>query len=317
MSHLAGRRAPSHSRVQPVRQPAGLAGDRPRHRRGAGWSPRSSPAASAASSRGRRTARSARTCPKRTARRPGGRWSVVRLLVFVLTWFVLALPLLDAIGVPLALGTNRRATREWLLASGVRVAIIVIVAWLVLRVALVMTTRIERELSQGEGLDVLERTKRAQTLGRLVHNVLAVLVGSIALLMVLRELGHRHRPDADRRRDRGRGPRVRRAVAGARRDRRVLPDPREPGARRRRGRHQRRRRRRRGHQPAHDRAAGCRGHRARLPERRASTRSRTARRTTPTTSSTSTCSTTRTWIASSRCCARRDGRSSRIPSTGI
>jgi moderate conductance mechanosensitive channel len=120
------------------------------------------------------------------ARRP---LAVARLLVFVLTWFVLAIPLLDAIGVPLAFGPNRRATREWLLASGVRVAIILIVAWLVLRVGLVMTARIERELSRGEGLDVLERTKRAQTLGRLVHNVLAVLVGSVALLMVLRELG--------------------------------------------------------------------------------------------------------------------------------
>ena len=93
------------------------------------------------------------------------------------------------IGVPLAFGPKRHATREWLLASGVRVAIILIVAWLVLRVGLVMTARIERELSRGEGLDVLERTKRAQTIGRLVHNVLAVLIGSIALLMVLRELG--------------------------------------------------------------------------------------------------------------------------------
>src|SRR5918994_742307 len=120
------------------------------------------------------------------ARRP---LVLARLLVFVLTWFVLAIPLLEAIGVPLAFGPNRQAAREWLLASGVRVAIILIVAWLVLRVGLVMTSRIERELSRGEGLDVLERTKRAQTLGRLVHNVLAVLVGSITLLMVLRELG--------------------------------------------------------------------------------------------------------------------------------
>src|SRR5918994_5614431 len=120
------------------------------------------------------------------ARRP---LVLARLLVFVLTWFVLAIPLLEAIGVPLAFGPNRQAAREWLLASGVRVAIILIVAWLVLRVGLVMTSRIERELSRGEGLDVLERTKRAQTLGRLVHNVLAVLVGAIALLVVLRELG--------------------------------------------------------------------------------------------------------------------------------
>src|SRR5829696_490432 len=120
------------------------------------------------------------------ARRP---LVLARLLVFVLTWFVLAIPLLEAIGVPLAFGPNRHATRDWLLASGVRVAIILIVAWLVLRVVGVMTARIERELSHGEGLDVLERMKRAQTLGRLVHNVLAVLVGSITLLMVLRELG--------------------------------------------------------------------------------------------------------------------------------
>ena len=123
---------------------------------------------------------------QKAARRP---LFVVRFLVFVLTWILLALPLLDALGLPLDLGTNRRAVRQWLLGSGVRVAIIIGVAWLVLRVVRVMTTRIERELSQGEGLDVLERTKRAQTLGRLIHNVLAVGVGSMALLMVLRELG--------------------------------------------------------------------------------------------------------------------------------
>jgi small conductance mechanosensitive channel len=58
-----------------------------------------------------------------------------------------------------------------------------------MRIVAVATTRIERELSQGEGLDVLERTKRAQTVGRLMHNLLAIVITSIALLMVLRELG--------------------------------------------------------------------------------------------------------------------------------
>ena len=38
-------------------------------------------------------------------------------------------------------------------------------------------------------MDVIERRRRAQTIGHLLHNVLAVLVASIALLMVLRELG--------------------------------------------------------------------------------------------------------------------------------
>jgi moderate conductance mechanosensitive channel len=123
---------------------------------------------------------------RQAARRP---LLFVRILVFLLAWAVFALPLLDAIGVPLELGTTPRAMRNWLFASGLRVVVILAVAWLVMRVVAVATTRIERELSQGEGLDVLERTKRAQTVGRLMHNLLAIVITSIALLMVLRELG--------------------------------------------------------------------------------------------------------------------------------
>jgi len=123
---------------------------------------------------------------RQAARRP---LLIVRILVFLLAWAVLALPLLDAIGVPLELGTTPRAMRNWLFASGIRVVVILALAWLVMRIVTVATTRIERELSQGEGLDVLERTKRAQTLGSLIHNVLAIVITAIALLMVLRELG--------------------------------------------------------------------------------------------------------------------------------
>ena len=114
---------------------------------------------------------------------------LLRMLVFVMTWAVLSVPLLDAIGVPLEVGLERGAVRSWLLASGVRVAIIIVVATLVLRVSALVTDRLQRELAEDGGLDVIERTKRAQTLGRLVYNVLAVLVVSIALLMVLREIG--------------------------------------------------------------------------------------------------------------------------------
>ena len=120
------------------------------------------------------------------ARRP---LLLLRMLIFVLTWAVLSVPLLDAIGLPLDVGMDRGAARSWLLASGMRVAVILVVATLVLRVAALVTDRLQRELTEGGGLDVIERSKRAQTLGRLVYNVLAVLVVSIALLMVLRELG--------------------------------------------------------------------------------------------------------------------------------
>src|SRR5690606_12942946 len=40
----------------------------------------------------------------------------------------------------------------------------------------------------GTGLDVLERAKRANTIGRLLQKTLTMVVVSMALLMVLREL---------------------------------------------------------------------------------------------------------------------------------
>jgi small conductance mechanosensitive channel len=123
---------------------------------------------------------------RQSARRPV---LVVRIVTFLLVWALLALPLLTALGLPFGFGMERGAIRVWLLASGIRIVTIIVVAWLVLRVALLATDRLSRELSAGEGVDVIERTKRAQTLGRLVHNVLAVLISSMALLMVLRELG--------------------------------------------------------------------------------------------------------------------------------
>ena len=112
-----------------------------------------------------------------------------RLAIFALAWAGFGLPLLDALGIPLELGMNRQAVRAWLLGPGLRMVAILVVAGLVLRISKTATERIERELAKGEGLDVIERMRRAQTLGRLIHNLIAVFVSSIALLMVLRELG--------------------------------------------------------------------------------------------------------------------------------
>lgn len=113
----------------------------------------------------------------------------VRILVFLLTWAALALPMLDAVGTRITDGLTSTGLQSWAFGSGLRIAVVLLVAWLVLRVAMITTRRIERELATGTDLSVIDRTKRAQTLGRLVHNVLAVVVMSIALLMVLRELG--------------------------------------------------------------------------------------------------------------------------------
>ena len=74
-------------------------------------------------------------------------------------------------------------------AAGARVIVILIAAYAIVRIGAAATRRFERELSHGTGLDVIERTKRVQTLGRLLRHVLAIASYSIGGLMVLRELG--------------------------------------------------------------------------------------------------------------------------------
>jgi moderate conductance mechanosensitive channel len=64
----------------------------------------------------------------------------------------------------------------------------VLLAYAFVRTTSLLVSRFEHELNAGTSLDALERAKRARTLGSVVNNVLSVLVISIAILMVLREL---------------------------------------------------------------------------------------------------------------------------------
>src|SRR5215467_2256734 len=77
---------------------------------------------------------------------------------------------------------------RWLLDTGLRIAVIAVTAYFVIRIGSAAARRFEREMSRGTGLDVIERTKRAQTLGRLIQKALSILVILIAGLMILREL---------------------------------------------------------------------------------------------------------------------------------
>ena len=76
----------------------------------------------------------------------------------------------------------------WLLDAGLRIAVIAIGAYLVIRIGSAAARRFEREMSRGTGLDVVERTKRAQTLGRIMQKTLSIVVIGMAGLMILREL---------------------------------------------------------------------------------------------------------------------------------
>ena len=91
-------------------------------------------------------------------------------------------------GYQTVLGSNPQAVVGWLLDAGLRIVVIAIGAYLMLRIGSAAARRFEREMSRGTGLDVIERTKRAQTLGRILQKSLSVVVLGMAALMILREL---------------------------------------------------------------------------------------------------------------------------------
>ncbi len=113
---------------------------------------------------------------------------IVRAAIFLVTAAALAFPALTLAGYRTRFGGNPEALIRWLLDAGLRIAIIAVAAYLVIRIGSAAARRFEREMSRGTGLNVIERTKRAQTLGRLLQKALSVLVIGITALMILREL---------------------------------------------------------------------------------------------------------------------------------
>lgn len=113
---------------------------------------------------------------------------VIRLVIFVVTAVAVAFPAMQLAGYPIAVGGNPQALVDWLLEGALRIAVIAVGGYLVIRIGSAAARRFEREMSHGTGLDVIERTKRAQTLGRLLQKTLAIVVTAMAGLMILREL---------------------------------------------------------------------------------------------------------------------------------
>lgn len=112
---------------------------------------------------------------------------VTRFVTFLLVFAVITIPALDGIGEHLNVGLDSRTALQWALASGFRIALIITLAWLVLRMVTTSSVRLERELARNS-LETDDRLKRAQTLGGLIQNVTTAVVCVVALLMILREL---------------------------------------------------------------------------------------------------------------------------------
>ncbi len=86
-------------------------------------------------------------------------------------------------------GVQMRTIGEWALEHGVKISLIVLFAYGLIRTTTLLVRRFEHEVSKGTSLDALERAKRARTLGSLVSNVSRISISGVAILMVLNEFG--------------------------------------------------------------------------------------------------------------------------------
>jgi small conductance mechanosensitive channel len=114
---------------------------------------------------------------------------VIRGLLFAATAAIVALPAMRLTGYRFFATRDPVAFTEWLLSTGVSIVVILITAYIIIRIGSTAIRQVERDMSAGTGLDVIERTKRAQTLGRLLQTSLTVVVVIIAGLTALDELG--------------------------------------------------------------------------------------------------------------------------------
>lgn len=113
---------------------------------------------------------------------------IVRALTFLVTFLVLAFPALDWAGVRHGVGLEPEALGQWASRTGLRIAALLLLAFVIVRLVTAVIVRAERDLDVGTGLDALERKKRAQTIASLARRTLSGLIWTCAALIVLREL---------------------------------------------------------------------------------------------------------------------------------
>jgi len=113
---------------------------------------------------------------------------VTRAVVFAALLLVLLLPLIDIASGRVAAQVSRDAFVAWVMSSGLRILLVALLAYLLVRAIATSTARLEAQVLSGGGPDRVEHVKRARTLGRLIKNALTAVVLGVATLTILREL---------------------------------------------------------------------------------------------------------------------------------
>jgi moderate conductance mechanosensitive channel len=110
---------------------------------------------------------------------------IISATAFALAAAVLLFPTFELAGLKPRTGVHLRDLSDWTFDAGLKIVLIVFLAYAVVRVTALVVRRFEHEMSLGTDLDALERGKRARTLGSVIQNVTTALVVGIAMLMVL------------------------------------------------------------------------------------------------------------------------------------
>jgi len=113
---------------------------------------------------------------------------IISVTTFTLTLAVLLFPALEMAGLKPRTGVHLRDVSDWTFNHGLKIVLIVLLAYALVRITSLLVRRFEYEMSLGTDLDAIERGKRARTLGSVVQNATTSLVIGIALLMVLKLL---------------------------------------------------------------------------------------------------------------------------------
>ena len=106
---------------------------------------------------------------------------------FLLIFIVLIFPAFEAVELRPRTGLPLRDLSTWAFDSGLKVLLVMILSFAVIRIVAVAVKRFEHDVNFGTGLDAMERAKRARTLGSVLTNITMFVVLIVAALMILRE----------------------------------------------------------------------------------------------------------------------------------
>ena len=112
----------------------------------------------------------------------------VRRLTFAIIVLIGVFPALDFAGVDIRVGLSDQDVARWAARTGVRVALLLLLAFATNRFAASVIRRAEREIAVTDDAQGFERMRRAQTLGSTFGRFLSALIWSTAVLIILREL---------------------------------------------------------------------------------------------------------------------------------